>query len=112
MFSRWRWSGDPVQHLVCETLDESRIQRLTAEEQAVEDGSVELVDSELEVGFRPELPAFAAPLERFEHRPAAGRHDVAVEPLGQLGIVLQVGDKPGEDPSSDRLGEHCDQPAE
>ena len=103
--------GEPVQYLVCELLGKARIQRLPAQEQAVEDRPVELVDGELQVGIRPELPTLPAPFERFEHRPAASRHDVAVEPLGQLRIVLQVGDEPGEDPSSDRLGEHGDQPA-
>ena len=101
----------PQQHLVCELRRKGCIQRLPTQEQAVEDRSVERVDSQLEIGVRPELPPLPASLERFTHRPPSRRHDIAVEPFRQLRIVLQVGDEPGEDTATDRLREHGHQPA-
>ena len=88
------------------------VQHLAAQEQAVEDGAVKCVDGELEIGIlanlAPSRPRSSAASIAF----AARRDDVAVEALGEIGVVLDVGDEPRDDMTAGRLSQDRDEPAE
>lgn len=104
--------GEARERLVGEPVDERIVQRLPAQEQAVEDRTVERVHGELEVGVLPDLPTGAPALESGEHGLPTRRNDVLPEASSQVGIVLEVRDEAGDDRTAGWLGEDSDQPAE
>ncbi len=101
---------DSGQDLIRQATRELLVDRRAAQQQAVEDGAVQGVDGEVEVGVRADLATLLPALEGGPHRTAAHRHDVALEPFGEIPVMLEVGDQPGEHAAADGLREDGREP--